>query len=120
MASPTVSGRSVTKRHLSKSSRSPRVNRGACMDAITPGRIPMNREWTQRHKLVRMAGFASAVAVGSLLPALVLAADIVLAVPNGSEGDGLRAAADDYQQMKGITIDIVQAPYANLFEKAAN
>ena len=80
----------------------------------------MNREWTQRHKLIRMAGFASVIAVGSLLPAVALAADIVLAVPNGSEGDGLRAAADDYQKMKGITIDIVQAPYANLFEKAAN
>ena len=80
----------------------------------------MIKEWTQRHKFVRMAGFASAIAVGSLLPAVALAADIVLAVPNGSEGDGLRAAAADYQKMKGITIDIVQAPYANLFEKAAN
>src|SRR5687767_11140432 len=92
----------------------------ARLDANTLGRKPMIKEWTHRHKLVRMAGFASAIAVGSLLPAVALAADIVLAVPNGSEGDGLRAAADDYQQMKGITIDIVQAPYANLFEKAAN
>lgn len=80
----------------------------------------MIKEWTQRHKLVRRAGLASVLAVGSLLPVVALAADIVLAVPNGSEGDGLRAAAADYQQMKGITIDIVQAPYANLFEKAAN
>ncbi len=49
-----------------------------------------------------------------------LAADLTIAVPNGSEGDGLRAAAQDYQKMKGISIDMVQAPYSNLFEKAAN
>ncbi len=48
------------------------------------------------------------------------AADLTIAVPNGSEGDGLRAAAKDYQKLKGISIDIVQAPYSNLFEKAAN
>ncbi|MGH8248955.1 MAG: ABC transporter substrate-binding protein [Gammaproteobacteria bacterium] len=49
-----------------------------------------------------------------------LAADLTIAVPSGSEGDGLRAAADDYSKMKSIQIDIVQAPYNNLFEKAAN
>ncbi len=50
----------------------------------------------------------------------VSAADLTIAVPNGSEGDGLRAAAQDYKQLKGLSIDIVQAPYSNLFEKAAN
>ena len=48
------------------------------------------------------------------------AADLTLAVPSGSEGDGLRAAAADYSKLKGISIDMVQAPYANLFEKGAN
>jgi hypothetical protein len=49
----------------------------------------MNRV-DQRHKLVRMAGFASAIAVESLPPAVVLAANRA----RGSErpeGDGLRA-----------------------------
>ena len=49
-----------------------------------------------------------------------LAADLTIAVPNGSEGDGLRAAAADYAKKTGLSIDIVQAPYSNLFEKAAN
>src|SRR3546814_68632 len=79
-------------------------------DANTCGRTLMIKEWTHRHQLVRMVGFASTIVLGAGLPAVALAADLVLAVPNGSEGDGLRAAAADYQQMKGITIDIVQAP----------
>jgi multiple sugar transport system substrate-binding protein len=47
-------------------------------------------------------------------------ADFTIAVPSGSEGDGLRAAAADYTAMKGINVEIVQAPYSNLFEQAAN
>jgi len=47
-------------------------------------------------------------------------ADITILVPSGSEGDGLRAAAADYSQMKGTKIEIVQAPYDNVFEQAAN
>ena len=64
---------------------------------------------------------ALAVAAATVsFAAAAAAADLTIAVPNGSEGDGLRAAAADYSAMKGIAIDIVQAPYANLFEKAAN
>jgi multiple sugar transport system substrate-binding protein len=48
------------------------------------------------------------------------AADITILVPSGSEGDGLRAAAADYSQMKGTKVEIVQAPYDNVFEQAAN
>ena len=45
---------------------------------------------------------------------------LTLAVPNGSEGDGLRGAAEAYGEMTGIEVEIVQAPYSNLFEQAAN
>jgi multiple sugar transport system substrate-binding protein len=48
------------------------------------------------------------------------AADITILVPSGTEGDGLRAAAADYSQMKGTKVEIVQAPYDNVFEQAAN
>ena len=47
-------------------------------------------------------------------------ADITILVPNGSEGDGLRAAAADYEGLMGTNVEIVQAPYANVFEQAAN
>jgi multiple sugar transport system substrate-binding protein len=47
-------------------------------------------------------------------------ADIIILVPSGSEGDGLRAAAADYSQLKGTKVEIVQAPYSNVFEQAAN
>jgi len=47
-------------------------------------------------------------------------ADITILVPSGSEGDGLRAAAADYSQIKGTKVEIVQAPYDNVFEQAAN
>jgi multiple sugar transport system substrate-binding protein len=66
-----------------------------------------------------------------LIPAIVLTlssliltapswADITVIVPSGSEGDGLRAAAADYAKLKGSKVEIVQAPYADVFEKAAN
>jgi multiple sugar transport system substrate-binding protein len=47
-------------------------------------------------------------------------ADFTILVPSGSEGDGLRAAAADYSAANGINIEIVQAPYANVFEQGAN
>lgn len=64
-------------------------------------------------KLLLTAAFAS-------LMASTAAADITILVPSGSEGDGLRAAAADYSQMKGTKVEIVQAPYDNVFEQAAN
>ena len=69
------------------------------------------------NKLCRALAVAAATVS---FAAAAAAADLTIAVPSGSEGDGLRAAAADYSAMKGIAIDIVQAPYANLFEKAAN
>jgi len=63
--------------------------------------------------LLLTAAFAS-------LMASTAAADITVLVPSGSEGDGLRAAAADYSQMKGTKVEIVQAPYNNVFEQAAN
>jgi multiple sugar transport system substrate-binding protein len=64
-------------------------------------------------KLLLTAAFATMMAS----PA---AADITILVPSGTEGDGLRAAAADYSQMKGTKVEIVQAPYDNVFEQAAN
>jgi len=64
-------------------------------------------------KLLLTAVFAS-------LMASTASADITILVPSGSEGDGLRAAAADYAQMKGTKVEIVQAPYSNVFEQAAN
>ncbi len=65
-------------------------------------------------KFVTAAAFSTVFASGAAL------ADLTIAVPNGSEGDGLRAAATDYAAAQGINIEIVQAPYNNLFERAAN
>ena len=59
------------------------------------------------------------VAAASLM-ATAASADITVLVPSGSEGDGLRAAATDYAAMKGTKVEIVQAPYSNVFEQAAN
>lgn len=42
---------------------------------------------------------------------------LTLAVNAGVEGDALKAAAADYGQQAGIRIEIVELPYANLFEK---
>jgi multiple sugar transport system substrate-binding protein len=60
-----------------------------------------------------------AAALTSLM-STAASADITILVPSGSEGDGLRAAAADYSQMKGTKVEIVQAPYDNVFEQAAN
>jgi len=62
---------------------------------------------------------AGAMALASLAVAAPAFADFTIAVPSGSEGDGLRAAAADYAKLKNIKIEVVQAPYSNLFEKAA-
>jgi multiple sugar transport system substrate-binding protein len=47
-------------------------------------------------------------------------AKITAIVPNGGEGDGLRAAAKDYTALTGIEVELVQAPYEQVFDKAAN
>jgi multiple sugar transport system substrate-binding protein len=60
-----------------------------------------------------------AAALASLMSSAA-SADITILVPSGSEGDGLRAAAADYSQLKGTKVEIVQAPYDNVFEQAAN
>ena len=62
----------------------------------------------------------AATIVSAALAHSASAADLTIAVPSGTEGEGLAAAAADYAKMKNIKIDIVQAPYSNLFEKAAN
>jgi multiple sugar transport system substrate-binding protein len=67
-------------------------------------------------KLLSIAAFALA----SLLATGAAWADITILVPSGSEGDGLRAAAADYAKLKGSKVEIVQAPYSNVFEQAAN
>jgi multiple sugar transport system substrate-binding protein len=63
---------------------------------------------------------AMAFALSSLVAAGAAWADITVLVPSGSEGDGLRAAAADYSKMKGTKVEIVQAPYSNVFEQASN
>jgi multiple sugar transport system substrate-binding protein len=67
-------------------------------------------------KLVLTATFA----MSTMIAAGASLADITILVPSGSEGDGLRAAAADYAKMKGTKVEIVQAPYANVFEQGAN
>lgn len=42
---------------------------------------------------------------------------LVVAINAGVEGDALKAAARDYQQSAGVRMDVVELPYANLFEK---
>jgi multiple sugar transport system substrate-binding protein len=69
--------------------------------------------------MVRRLMLTAAVAFSSLV-ATAAWADFTILVPSGSEGDGLRAAAADYATEKGIKIEIVQAPYANVFEQGAN
>jgi multiple sugar transport system substrate-binding protein len=70
------------------------------------------REESMLRKLLLAGAFALATA-----PAF---ADFTILVPSGSEGDGLRAAAADYSAANGINVEIVQAPYANVFEQGAN
>ncbi len=63
---------------------------------------------------------AGALALASVALAAPAFADFTVLVPSGSEGDGLRAAAADYAKMKNIKVEIVQAPYSNVFEQGAN
>lgn len=42
---------------------------------------------------------------------------LVVAINAGVEGDALKAAARDYEQAAGVRMDVVELPYANLFEK---
>src|SRR5215813_4124967 len=51
---------------------------------------------------------------------LLLSAVFAFLMASGSEGDGIRAAATDYSKLKGMKVEIVQAPYNNVFEQAAN
>ena len=69
--------------------------------------------------MLRRTILAGALALASFAFAVPAFADFTIAVPSGSEGDGLRAAAADYAKLKDIKIEVVQAPYSNLFEKAA-
>jgi multiple sugar transport system substrate-binding protein len=70
--------------------------------------------------MVRKLFLTLAIAASALTITGGAWANITILVPSGSEGDGLRAAAADYSKMKGSKVEIVQAPYANVFEKAAN
>jgi len=70
--------------------------------------------------MVRRLFLATAFALWSLAAIHPASADITVLVPSGSEGDGLRAAAADYSKLKGTKVEIVQAPYNNVFEQAAN
>jgi multiple sugar transport system substrate-binding protein len=70
--------------------------------------------------MVRRLLLATAIALSSLVATGAAWANITILVPSGSEGDGLRAAAADYSKLKGTKVEIVQAPYNNVFEQAAN
>lgn len=43
---------------------------------------------------------------------------LVVAVNAGVEGDALKRAAADYERETGVRMEVVELPYANLFEKA--
>jgi multiple sugar transport system substrate-binding protein len=70
--------------------------------------------------MVRKLLLTAVFALSSLMAAGASWADITILVPSGSEGDGLRAAAADYAALKSTKVEIVQAPYANVFEQGAN
>lgn len=70
--------------------------------------------------MLRKFCLALAVATSAFAISASAWADFTVLVPSSSEGDGLRAAADDYSKMKGTKVEIVQAPYANVFEQGAN
>lgn len=70
--------------------------------------------------MLRKMCLALAVAASALAVNASAWADITILVPSGSEGDGLRAAAADYAKLKNTRVEIVQAPYANVFEQGAN
>jgi multiple sugar transport system substrate-binding protein len=43
---------------------------------------------------------------------------LVVAVNAGVEGDALKRAAAEYREVSGLRMEVVELPYANLFEKA--
>ena len=43
---------------------------------------------------------------------------LIVAINAGVEGEALKAATRDYQRIRGVRMEIVELPYANLFEKA--
>ena len=43
--------------------------------------------------------------------------ELTIVVPNGVEGDGLKAAAKDYEAAHNVKITVSEIPYASLFEK---
>lgn len=69
--------------------------------------------------MLRKLLFTAAVALSSLV-ATGASANFTMLVPSGSEGDGLRAAAADYSKLKNTKVEVIQAPYSNEFEQAAN
>jgi multiple sugar transport system substrate-binding protein len=73
----------------------------------------------REEKMIRNLVFAAALGLSPLV-ATEASADFTILVPSGSEGDGLRAAAADFSKMKNVKVEIVQAPYANVFEQGAN
>jgi len=76
------------------------------------------RQWEE--KMFRKLLITAAVVLSSLAATGASWADMTIAVVSGSEGDALVAAAKAYSSAKGIKIEVVQAPYDNLFEKAAS
>ena len=68
---------------------------------------------------MKLIKFFSCV-ISVVLFASFASAKITVIVPNGGEGDGLRAAAKDYTALTGTEVEFVQAPYEQVFDKAAN
>ena len=69
---------------------------------------PLREKWQPRW-LWCLAALLAACAHPSAGPRLVVA------VNAGVEGDALKRAAADYQQVSGVGMEIVELPYANLF-----
>jgi multiple sugar transport system substrate-binding protein len=70
--------------------------------------------------MIRKLALAAAFALSTTALTGAAWADLTILAPSGSEGEGLRQAAADYAAEKGINIEVVQAPYNNVFEQAAN
>ena len=69
----------------------------------------------KRFQCLLAAALLSMAASGS-----AAAADLTIAIPAGSDSDGLRAAAPVYAELMGLDVEVVDAPYEGLFEKAVN
>ena len=68
-------------------------------------------------KLSKTIGVAAALLC---MTSAVWAADLTVLVPSGPDGEGLAAAAKDYQAESGRTVEVVIAPYDNVLEKAVS